>query len=247
MKYSCAIGIIILFSSIFLHGCIQSQTQQNSNNSSKKIDNFDGVTNMDLKTSDGKKIAATYYKSQQETRNSIILLHMLARNRNDWNEFAKKLQAKYDVIAIDFRGHGDSDGDLNTFGTLDFQKFLLDVKAAANYLDSKGKKIYAIIGGSIGANEALIYGADNNVERLVLLSPGLDYRGVKTEESVRKFTGKVLFCASEDDSYSASSTRKLYDITLAKKELKIYQNAGHGTRMFASTDLEELIMNWLGK
>ncbi|MFH0972073.1 MAG: alpha/beta fold hydrolase [Candidatus Micrarchaeota archaeon] len=203
------------------------------------------VVFMELKTSDNFKIAATYYKAQKDTMDSIILLHMLGRNRNDWADLAQKLKANYDVLAIDFRGHGESDGDLDSFTAADFNKFMLDVRAAANHLDGKGKKVVAIIGASIGANIALNYAAENNIERAVLLSPGMDYRGVKTEESARKYVGKILFAASEDDSYSASSTRKLYEMTLAKKQLKIYQSAGHGTGMFASTDLDVMISSWL--
>lgn len=201
--------------------------------------------NMELRTSDGIKISATYYKSQSGTRNAIILLHMLARSKADWPDFARKLQPDYDVMAIDFRGHGESDGELGGFQPADFQKFILDLQAAVEYLGKSGKKTYAIIGGSIGANVALNYGADKDVERLVLLSPGLDYRGVKTEEAGRKYVGKLLLIASEDDPVSAQAVRKIYNISLAKKQLKIYQNAGHGTRMFASTDLEELVLNWL--
>ncbi len=200
---------------------------------------------VELKASDGMRISGTFYKSASETRDAIILLHMLGRNRNDWNDFAHKLQQKYCAISIDFRGHGESAGELESFSPTDFGKFILDVKAAADFLDRQGKKAYAAIGGSIGANLALLYASEYDLERVVALSPGLDYRGVRTEEAARKFLGKVLFVASEDDSYSAASARRLYEATLAKKQLKIYQNAGHGTSMFASTDLDELILNWL--
>ncbi|MFH1750099.1 MAG: alpha/beta hydrolase [Candidatus Micrarchaeota archaeon] len=200
---------------------------------------------MELKSTDGLKLAATYYKSASGGREALILLHMLGRNRNDWAEFAKRAQATYDVIAVDFRGHGDSEGEIASFTEKDYLNFKLDALAAADYLDKQGKKVHAIIGASIGANIALMLAAEKKSERAVLLSPGLDYRGVKTEEHARIFMGKLLLVASDDDAYSANSTRKLYSMSLAKKQLKIYQTAGHGTHMFASTDLEELILDWL--
>ncbi|MFH1258021.1 MAG: alpha/beta fold hydrolase, partial [Candidatus Micrarchaeota archaeon] len=146
---------------------------------------------MELKTSDGMKIAATYYKSDNDAKEAIILLHMLNRNRNDWNDFARKLQPNYEVIAVDFRGHGDSGGDLNAFTAEDFQKFMLDVKAAREFLSNRGKKTYALIGGSIGANIALNFAVENDIGRVVLLSPGLDYRGVETGTSAHKYFGKA--------------------------------------------------------
>lgn len=42
---------------------------------------------------------------------------------------------------------------------------------------------------------AVTYAAENaeKAKALVLLSPGLDYRGVTTEEAVRNFPGNMLF------------------------------------------------------
>ncbi|MEK6954146.1 MAG: alpha/beta hydrolase [Candidatus Micrarchaeota archaeon] len=200
---------------------------------------------VELKTSDGLKIAATYYKSNAQTRDAVILLHMLGRNRGDYSDFAARLKDSFEVIAIDFRGHGESDGNLAAFGSGDFCNFELDVGAAKEFLEKNNKKAYAIIGGSIGANTALNFATKNGIGQAVLLSPGLDYRGVGTEESARKFSGRLFLAASEDDPYSAMSVRKIYALSPAKKELKIFQNAGHGTKMFSSTDLEVQVMNWL--
>ncbi|MBI5225588.1 alpha/beta fold hydrolase [Candidatus Micrarchaeota archaeon] len=202
---------------------------------------------VDLKTRDGLKISSAFYKSKTETRDLVLLLHMLGRSKEDWIDFAKRLTDKYNVLAIDFRGHGDSDGDLASFTQADFEKFQLDIECAKEHVERIGKKIICIIGGSIGANSALVFGAENTIDRLVLLSPGLDYKGIKTEEAARKYAGKILLVASEDDAFSANSTRKLFSWTLAKKQMKIYQNAGHGTSIFKSTDLDELILNWLGE
>ncbi|MEK6843160.1 MAG: alpha/beta fold hydrolase [Candidatus Micrarchaeota archaeon] len=201
----------------------------------------------DLKTRDGQKISSAFYKSKTDTRSLVLLLHMLGRSKEDWIDFAKRLTDKYNVLAIDFRGHGDSDGALENFGKSDFEKFQLDIECARDYIEKIGKKITCIIGGSIGANSALVFGAENTIDRLVLLSPGLDYKGIRTEEAARKYAGKILLVASEDDSFSANSVRKLFNWTLAKKQMKIYQNAGHGTSMFASTDMDELILNWLAE
>lgn len=200
---------------------------------------------MELKTADGLKISATYYKSASNSKRGVILLHMLARNRGDWENFARKIQPFFDVVAIDFRGHGDSEGDFTEFGPDDFKKFPLDAKAAADFLGKEGVRTFAIIGGSIGANTALIVGAQLDADRVAALSPGLDYKGVRPEEAARSFMGGVFFAASEDDPYSANSTRRLFEMSLAKKQMKIFQNAGHGTRMFASTDLDSLLLNWL--
>lgn len=200
---------------------------------------------MELKTIDGQKIAATYYKSGKETRATVILLHMLGRNRGDWLDFAKKLQFEYNCLAIDFRGHGDSSGDVLTFTEKDYNNFKLDLFSAMEYIEKSGNKVYAIIGASIGANIALIGGFEKSIGRICLLSPGLDYRGVKTVEIAKKYSGKAFLVASEDDIYSANATRKLFEMMDAKKQIKIYKDSGHGTKMLPNTDLSAMIIDWL--
>lgn len=86
------------------------------------------------------------------------------------------------------RGHGKSvnqNGTFQSFTPNDFNKMKLDVKAAKQFLvTQKGinPKNIAIVGASIGANVALKYAAvDPSIKAVVLLSPGLHYKGVIKE------------------------------------------------------------------
>lgn len=203
-------------------------------------------------TTDNFEIFSTYY-AQEDNTPAIILLHMLDRNRDDWNDFALMLQNEgYTVLSIDLRGHGQSVFKneekfvWNDFSEQDFNNMVLDVEAAKNFLMEKADlSNLFVIGASIGANMALYYGSENDVKGIVLLSPGLEYRGVKTEEAMKNYKGPVLIVASNEDTYSATSANKLYSLAQGKKQIKVYDDAGHGTRMFAKTDLEVLIINWL--
>jgi pimeloyl-ACP methyl ester carboxylesterase len=179
---------------------------------------------------------------------------MLSRNRSDWKPFEKKLnELGYRIYAIDLRGHGESVKmgeevlDFKKLRKEMYQKMTLDVKGAVNTL---GREKVLLIGASIGGNVALNYAAtDERVKGVVLLSAGLDYRGVKTEEAMKKYGDRpVLIVASEEDKYAYQSAKKLYEIAQGEKELKIYQDAGHGTRIFDKEEgLEELITTWLEK
>ncbi len=196
-------------------------------------------------TEDGVKVAYSYYPSDGEK--GIILLHMLRRDRNDWNEFAQLLQSKgYSVISIDLRGHGESDGNWNEFSERDFNNMVLDVKATKELLAEKGISSFSIIGASIGANTALNYAVtDSEVKTVILLSPGLNYRGIKTEENIKNFKNPILIIVSEEDAGSFESSKKLHELATGTKELKIYQNAGHGTNMFVKEDLAGTVIEWL--
>ena len=205
-----------------------------------------GVQTVDLKTEDNINIKGTFYKGNQGMP-SLILLHMLDRTRNDWDEFAKKLQDKgYNAIAIDFRGHGQSDLNWKGFSEQDFGNMALDVKAAKKFLDDKklGNNV-GVIGASIGANNAINYAfKDNSIKTAALLSPGLNYRGVFIEYEGKQYIKPVLIMASEDDTYSADSSKTLNSFFINSK-LKLYSGSLHGTNLLGNYDADDLIFNWI--
>jgi len=205
-------------------------------------------SDIDLTTSDGVNIKATYYEGN--TPHGIILLHMVARTRADWEPFALELQAKgYKVIAIDLRGHGQSNLNWQSFASRDFNNMIEDVRAAKDFLNAKSAKVIAIIGASVGANIALNYAAeDSDIRTVVMLSPGIDFRGVKTDRTIKEFDRPILLVASSEDSYSAESSAKLHNLSASKDaKLEMYEDVGHGTEMFREKKLQPLIFSWLGK
>ena len=108
----------------------------------------------------------------------------------------------------------------------------------------------ALVGASIGANMALIAGAnEKGVRTVVLLSPGLDYAGVTTEAAMEAYGDRpVLIAASQEDTYSADSSRKLEKIAIGDVKLVMHQDAGHGTFMLqAEPDLTQKIVDWLAR
>jgi hypothetical protein len=202
-----------------------------------------------LAAQDGTRIAYTYWPGQGEGPHpGIILVHQLPSNRHSWDSFAPALQkAGYAAVAIDYRGRGESGGQLKT--AEDFQHIALDVEAAKAFISQQmgvdGGRL-AIIGASIGANHALIAATkDPRVKAAILLSPGLDYRGVKTTDAARACRTPLLIAASEEDAYAAESARELDRLARQPKRLTIYRGAGHGTDMLAGTDLRERMLAWL--
>ncbi len=199
-------------------------------------------------TQDGFTIAYQYYSAPPNSP-GIILLHMLRRDRTDWHSFAQLLQQKgYSVIAIDFRGHGQSTGNWEDFTQDDFRDMRYDIAAAKSVLESKGADVtrLGLVGASIGANAAVEYGlTDTHVKTLVLLSPGLEYRGISAE-GIHLFQKPILLIASEEDSYSKDSSQILAGKN-PQAELVLYQGAGHGTQMFSNPALAPTILSWLQK
>lgn len=231
------------------------------NNSSAEIVNFS--------TSDGVRIVGDFLKAEGEY--AVLLLHMMPKDRTSYKNFAQKLKnAGISSLAIDLRGHGGSEEGptgYQRFVDADHQNSICDLRAASNFLEKQGFEIQhqLVVGASIGANLALQFAAENNELLAVgLLSPGLDYKGIRAEPLARnlKVNQSILIAASEDDIRSPKSTESgevmnnnvhmsRYLIGLVPEELNkkliVYKNAGHGTDMFGveEPDLEVEIIRFL--
>lgn len=192
-------------------------------------------------TSDGQILAYQLYKAQPGST-GVILLHMLRRTRTDWQSIAEWLQKNgYTVIAPDLRGHGQSTGKWEEYTAQDFNSMTTDVAAMKSILENEGVQKFAIIGASIGANIAYNYAiTDKDVSTIILLSPGLDYRGIQLTGTMNK---PFLAVASKDDQYSAQTAQELAKNSQAR--IKMYDDAGHGTNMFIKNDLAPTILDWL--
>ena len=198
------------------------------------------VTDMEL-------AGALYYPQDHAPPwQGVILIHMLHGDRSQWNSFPNELaEAGMAVLSIDLRGHGESGGQV------DWDLAISDLQQVWNYFTSReeiDRDKTAFIGASIGANLALIAGSnESSVRTAVLLSPGLSYAGVETEEAMLAFGDRpILIIASQNDVYAANSSSALDSIAVGESNLIMYQNAGHGTLMFrAEPELTPAIMEWL--
>ena len=81
----------------------------------------------------------------------------------------------------------------------------------------------------------------------MLLSPGLEYRGVITLDALEGFGDRPLFlAASSEDGYAAASTRTLAENASGEVELVLFDSAGHGTQMLTcEPGLPAAVIAWL--
>jgi dienelactone hydrolase len=174
---------------------------------------------------DGAILTAAYYEASRRPAPGIVLLHMLRRSHNDWDAAASQLSdAGFAVVALDFRG-----GD-------DVAAYAADVRAAKAFLRERPEVMPTAIGlagASIGANVALLDAADDpGVMSVALLSPGLDYRGLRTEAAMKKYGGRsALLIGSTKDPYAARSIRQLITIGPGAREVRLVDTAAHGTAL----------------
>lgn len=248
------LAAVLLILLLALFGCVSRELEKPFLQPVEKVEEVAQKIAVKLTAEDGVALAGIFYSPGPQPSPTVLLLHMLDRSKADWDAFASALlERDIAALAIDLRGHGESEGNWRAFGETDFRAMELDVKAAIAWLReqrSVDAARIAIIGASIGANIALNYASrDSAIKTVVLLSPGLNYRGVSTESTIMAYDRSLLVVASEGDDYSARSSRELYSrspLAPEQKTLVIYSGAAHGTKMLvAEPALEGLLLAWL--
>jgi alpha-beta hydrolase superfamily lysophospholipase len=205
-------------------------------------------------TADGRTVAATFYEPDRRPAPAVVLVHMLGRSRRDWEGVASALaSAGIAALAIDLRGHGESTAP--TGGEADRSKLApmaADVRGAARFLETRADIVrdrIGIAGASLGASLAALVAAENtSVRSIALLSPALDYRGVRIDAAMRKYAPRrALLVASRDDPYAWRSMRELAKDQPAR-QMVLLDRAGHGTAMLSREEsLVQTLVDWFGK
>lgn len=205
-----------------------------------------------LITADEVEITGTYIPGSLPF--GIVLLHMMPAVRQSFDALAGTLaEAGFHTLAIDLRGHGESEGgDYQTFTEEQHQKSILDVKAAVGYLHKQNPDLrIGFVGASIGANLAIQYAAANPTAFVVLLSPGLNYKGIETGRMVAALPSDLpaYFASALDDSRvegNSAQTETLYNASSTnRKSIQVLREGGHGTDMLTNSQFFESVVQWI--
>lgn len=213
-------------------------------------------------TSDGVTIVGTY--TPGSAPKAVLLLHMLPATKESWDPIVPRLVAAgFHTLAIDLRGHGESRVrgdeaiDYREFSDAEHQASRKDVDAALVWLQAKGitQDKIGVVGASIGANLAL--DALSRYVRLptaVLLSAGLNYRGIETRPAARnlRLGQSVFFVGGEGDIQGTESAADMANTIAtdlpgaARREVVRWGDSEHGTNLFRPhPELLTKIVQWL--
>jgi pimeloyl-ACP methyl ester carboxylesterase len=199
-----------------------------------------------ISAEDGLVLRATLFGAPVRPAPGVLLVHDRGEDRRIWDDLAGRLQAVgYAVLAVDLRGHGETGGGVNWPLAQDDVRAVLAQLAALPGINTTQ---LIVIGAGIGANLGLNACADQfGCVGMVMLSPGLDYRGITTAEAMARLGARpVLIVASENDDNNPADSLQLDGMAAGDHQLQIYPAAGHGTAMFAADPgLADLIVNWL--
>ena len=198
----------------------------------------DSPQRVSFPTSDGGVIVGDVYGQGER---GVVLAHGGRFDKESWATQARELaEAGFRVLAIDFRGYGDSRGP----GQSDPMSapLELDVLAAVRYLRTDGAKWVAVVGGSMGgwaAANAAAGAKPGEIEAIVLL-------GSDGGRTPAKIPGRKLVIATVDDA-DGSGTKRLpgiraaYDQMTQPKEILVLEGSAHAQYLFETAEGERVM------
>ncbi|MDN3670456.1 alpha/beta fold hydrolase [Echinicola jeungdonensis] len=120
-----------------------------------------------LVTNDGYKLNAVLFKSEISI-GVVLFLHGNGGAINGWGKGAELYTKNgYDVLYLDYRGYGKSEGEINSE-----KQLINDAQIAYDYLKNHYDEYDIIISGtSLGSGIASKLASNNNPKKLILNSP----------------------------------------------------------------------------
>jgi alpha-beta hydrolase superfamily lysophospholipase len=200
-----------------------------------------------LAAADGTPLAGMFYDASPRPAPAVVLVHMLGKSKEEWSIVAERLaDAGIASLAIDLRGHGRSMGDGSALATM-----VRDVRAAIDWLaiqPAVRPDRLGVVGASLGASLAALAATEAPAVRAIaLISPSLDYRGLRLDPGVMRTLGSrsVWWAASTEDPYALRTIKELTGDGAAGEQ-RLSGVRGHGTALlWADPDLARALVDWL--
>jgi pyridoxine 5-phosphate synthase len=201
-----------------------------------------------LPSADGVTIAGEFYEGASRPAPAVLLVHMLTRNKSEWGSLPDRLrELGLTVLTIDLRGHGQSSGSAQ-----DLPAMTGDVRAALQWLITRPNvraDAMAVVGASLGASLALLASVDvPQVRAIGLLSPSLDYRGLRTDVSLIKRLGSrsIWLASSAEDPMALRTMRDFAAEPSGPREQHVSSAIAHGTVLLdRDADVARTLVDWL--
>ncbi len=180
-------------------------------------------------TADGGKIYGDLYGSGLD---AVILAHGAVFDKESWAPLAATLADRgFLVLAIDFRGYGDSKSGSQG------KALYLDILGAVEFLGRRGASRISLVGSSLGANavgQAASHSDRHQLDTVVLLAPA------RIPEPETMKAEKVVFIVSKNEP-GVDRTRQLFAQAPEPKQLKVLDSDAHAQHVFKTEQGPRLV------
>ena len=203
-----------------------------------------GFEEVTLHTADGIQLAGWYRPPANGV--VILLLHGAGGSRESMRAYAEMLvNHGYGVLAIDLRGHGQSQGKTNRLGW----QGTLDVGAAIDFLKEEGIQRIGGFGSSMGG-EVLLGAAAAYPDIRAIVADGATRRSIAeylaleaNRPLVRNFTARVMYATVQLLTGEQPPSQLLDSMVQSKSTRFLLVAAGQNT---LETEFNELFADTLG-
>ena len=192
-----------------------------------------------LTTTDDKTIAGVFSRpGGAEAGPAVLLLHQFGNSKSEWTDFQARLTASgFAVLAIDIRGHGDSDPQDGAPTDIfrDPEQAPRDVQAAMDFLkasEAVDPERIGAVGTSVGSNLTVVAMALGlGVQTIVPISPRLSAIEALAG-SPESLPITSIFCvagALDGQGAQADTCRTLAESATVESRLQIFEDSSvHG-------------------
>jgi dienelactone hydrolase len=198
-----------------------------------------------FRAEDGRTLVGYIAEAQTRPAPAVVLVPMLGRPKDDWQAIAQRFaDANITALAIDLPAEYAPSDPAELTG------WARDVAAAVGFLAARPDVragAVGVAGASLGANLAAVAAAaDPAIRSVALVSPSLDYRGVRIEAALRQLGERpALLMASLRDPYAARSVRELSKAGPGPREVRWSDLPAHGTvLLLREPDLVRTLVEW---
>jgi len=155
-----------------------------------------------------------YLEWGNEEAQPMVLLHGYGAHAHQWDAFSRAMRSEYHVLALDLRGHGDSEWSREGYSEAIFAQDL------AAFVEVLGLRAMVLVGLSLGGLVAMCYMAEHGdrVSGLVIVDIGPEitpaaYQNVRqslatTPDDFDSWEGAFQFARSRDDTSSDEDIRQ---------------------------------------
>jgi len=191
-------------------------------------------------TTDGITLAGTLFG---EGTTAVILAHQgsFDADQTTWYPFASLLaEHGFTALTFDFRGIGKSGGKLG------YRNLVLDVDAAAQFLEDRGFQHIICVGASMGGTACALAAQDHVFDGLVIFASTMtagsasDTLHISPANLELLTPPKFFISASSDSSIVVNDTKQMYELSPEPKSLLFLTGTQHGTNLFDTSVGEEL-------
>lgn len=152
-----------------------------------------GSDPVSLRTEDGLTLHGRLWARDPDR--VVVYLHEYRGNQSAWWPTAKQgAPGDPSALTIDFRGHGESDGDGE-----DVEGVARDAAAAVAFLRARGYQQVVIVGAGMGAAAGMMAATGDPRVGVLGLSAPSEFADMRTREVVRALEQRLALIAAEGD------------------------------------------------